>query len=254
MRLAVLLSLLLASPAIVADECRVRVASFNVALNFPESGGLAAALATGDHGPARKLAAIIQTVRPDVLLLNEVDHDPDMAGLTLLRDRFLAVGSDDRDGMRYEHTFTAPVNTGVPSGADLDRNGSIGGPGDAFGFGAFPGQYGMAVLSRLPIDVGGARTFQELPWSALPAPAWPIDPETGESWYDDDAKRVLRLSSKSHWDIPVELPGGATLHLLASHPTPPVFDGPEDRNGLRNADEIRFWRYYIDGEPFRDDQ
>ncbi|MEM9302382.1 MAG: endonuclease/exonuclease/phosphatase family protein, partial [Pseudomonadota bacterium] len=39
-----------------------------------------------------------------------------------------------------------------------------------------------------------------------------------------------------------------------SHPTPPVFDGPEDRNGLRNADEIRFWRYYIDGEPFRDDQ
>ena len=35
------------------------------------------------------------------------------------------------------------------------------------------------------------------------------------------------------------------LHLLASHPTPPVFDGPEDRNGARNADELRLWREYI---------
>jgi hypothetical protein len=30
-----------------------------------------------------------------------------------------------------------------------------------------------------------------------------------------------------------------------SHPTPPVFDGPEDRNGARNFDEIRFWADYI---------
>jgi hypothetical protein len=37
--------------------------------------------------------------------------------------------------------------------------------------------------------------------------------------------------------------------VLASHPTPPVFDGPEDRNGRRNHDEIRFWADYLsDGE------
>jgi hypothetical protein len=35
------------------------------------------------------------------------------------------------------------------------------------------------------------------------------------------------------------------VHFLVSHPTPPVFDGPEDRNGTRNADEIRFWADYI---------
>ncbi|MEO6596504.1 MAG: endonuclease/exonuclease/phosphatase family protein, partial [Planctomycetota bacterium] len=29
------------------------------------------------------------------------------------------------------------------------------------------------------------------------------------------------------------------------HPTPPVFDGPEDRNGCRNHDEIRFWIDYL---------
>ena len=38
---------------------------------------------------------------------------------------------------------------------------------------------------------------------------------------------------------------GKTVHFLVSHPTPPVFDGPEDRNGTRNFDEIRFWADYI---------
>jgi hypothetical protein len=33
--------------------------------------------------------------------------------------------------------------------------------------------------------------------------------------------------------------------LLCSHPTPPVFDGPEDRNGRRNHDEIRLMADYI---------
>jgi len=33
--------------------------------------------------------------------------------------------------------------------------------------------------------------------------------------------------------------GGQVIHILASHPTPPVFDGVEDRNGRRNHDEIR---------------
>jgi hypothetical protein len=35
------------------------------------------------------------------------------------------------------------------------------------------------------------------------------------------------------------------VHFLVSHPTPPVFDGPEDRNARRNFDEIRFWTDYI---------
>ena len=35
------------------------------------------------------------------------------------------------------------------------------------------------------------------------------------------------------------------MHVLVSHPTPPTFDGPEDRNGLRNADEIAFWKQYV---------
>ena len=75
-------------------------------------------------------------------------------------------------------------------------------------------------------------------------------------WYPPAALAVLPLSSKSHWDLPVRI-GRVTLHLLASHPTPPAFDGAEDRNGRRNHDEIRFWNDYLTMEKsgyIRDDQ
>jgi hypothetical protein len=44
--------------------------------------------------------------------------------------------------------------------------------------------------------------------------------------------------------VPIDI-DGRTVHFLVSHPTPPVFDGPEDRNGRRNSDEIRLWADYI---------
>jgi hypothetical protein len=50
--------------------------------------------------------------------------------------------------------------------------------------------------------------------------------------------------------LPIEVAPGRIVHLLASHPTPPVFDGAEDRNGRRNHDEIRFWAGYIDNSPW----
>jgi endonuclease/exonuclease/phosphatase family metal-dependent hydrolase len=58
----------------------------------------------------------------------------------------------------------------------------------------------------------------------------------------------LRLSSKSHWDVPIGVGSredGFLIHALCSHPTPPAFDGEEDRNGCRNHDEIRFWVDYL---------
>jgi hypothetical protein len=65
-------------------------------------------------------------------------------------------------------------------------------------------------------------------------------------WYSSDELNVFRLSSKSHWDLPMRI-DKETVHFLVSHPTPPVFDGPEDRNGTRNHDEIRFWADYNSG-------
>ena len=123
---------------------------------------------------------------------------------------------------------------------------------DNWGFGTFPGQYAMALLVKEDheILVDEARTFQHFLWKELPGADRPIDPKTGEFWYDDEIWNQFPLSSKSHWDVPVRLSNGQVIHVLASHPTPPAFDGPERRNQLRNRAEIMFWNAYITNGPF----
>ena len=184
------------------------------------------------------MAEVIQRVRPDVLLINEFDYDPTGQAIDRFRSNYLEVGQNGADPIEYPYVFVAESNTGIPSGFDLDNDGTIGGGNDAFGFGNYPGQFGMAVLSRYPIDDDSIRTFQNFLWRDMPDNLIP------EGWYSDEELDVLRLSSKSHWDVPIEI-GRRTVHFLASHPTPPVFDGPEDRNGRRNHDEIRFWADYV---------
>ncbi|MEX2519530.1 MAG: endonuclease/exonuclease/phosphatase family protein [Paracoccaceae bacterium] len=217
----------------------IRVATFNTALSSRNPGQLVQQLRLGGSERIDAVAEIIQRVRADVILLNELDHDERAIAATLFRDHLIE-GRGGAEGIDYPHIFTAPVNTGVPSGFDLDGDGRRGGPRDAFGFGYFEGQYGMAILSRLPLDPAGVRSFQRQLWADMPGNLMPSD-------HFGPAAPHLRLSSKSHWDAPVRLPDGRVLHLLAFHPTPPVFDGPEDANGRRNHDEIRFWVDYAGG-------
>jgi hypothetical protein len=228
------------------DAAPLRIATFNCSLNRPAAGGLRASLATRDDAQAQAVAEIIQRVRPDILLLQEFDYDSAGEALRLFQSNYLAKAHGESTPLEYPYWFSAPPNTGVPSGFDLDRDGRIGGGGDALGFGEFPGQYGMVLLSRFPIDATPVRTFRKFLWRDMPGALLPDDPATPEpnDWYPAAALAVLPLSSKSHWDVPVRI-GGATLHLLVSHPTPPAFDGPEDRNGRRNHDEIRFWSDYL---------
>lgn len=228
-------------------DTTIRVATYNSSLNADAAGGLIARLEAGDDS-ARKIAAVIQRQRPDLLLLNEFDFDPDHRAADLFQRDYLEAGQSGEQAIAYPYRFLAPVNTGVASGFDLDRDGRDDGPGDAWGFGLHPGQYGMLVLSRFPIDLRAVRTFRQFKWKDLPDALAPIDPGTGQPWYSDAAWAQFPLSSKSHWDVPVDTPLGR-LHFLVSHPTPPVFDGPEDRNGRRNHDEIRFWAEYLSDAP-----
>lgn len=214
----------------------VRFATFNASLNREVEGELTQRLQAGDDQQIRNAAETLQRARPDVVLINEFDQAPGNA--ELFHDNYLAVPQNGAEPLDYPYTYVAPVNTGVPSGHDLNGDGVVGGPDDAWGFGLFPGQYGMVVYSRYPIDVDAVRTFQLFRWADMPGNVIP------EGFYDDDAREALRLSSKSHWDVPVTI-GGHTVHVLAAHPTPPTFDGPEDRNGRRNHDEIRFWADYV---------
>lgn len=227
--------------------CNVRVATYNCSLNRPTSTGLIHDLSMSDNDQALSIAYIIKEVNPDILLLNEFDYDTNQQALAQFQKYFL---SSTEDGQPlYPYTFTAPVNTGVPSGFDLNNDGLSDGPADAYGYGQFPGQYGMVLLSKYPIIYKKVRTFQNFLWKDMPNANLPDDMLTDEpdDWYDIHELAVFRLSSKSHWDVPIKV-NGNTIHILVSHPTPPVFDGPEDWNGKRNHDEIRFWADYVTPE------
>ena len=216
----------------------LRAATFNASLNRGREGQLLEDLATGKDAQIRAVAEIIQINSPDILLLNEFDHDDEGRGVDLFREKNLEVPQNGQSPAFYPYAFTAPVNTGVPSGLDLNRDGAVEGPDDAWGFGQFPGQYGMAILSRYPILTEHVRTFQNLRWADMPQNLLPTE------FYGPEISPQLRLSSKSHWDVPVQI-GTDVLHVLAAHPTPPSFDGPEKRNQRRNHDEIRLWVDYL---------
>lgn len=214
----------------------VRVATFNAALNRERPGQLLEELEAGSEA-ARAIAEVVQRNEVDVLLVCELDRDEAARTAEVLCAKYLAVPQNGQTPIDFAFRLVLPCNTGEPSGLDLDGDGATSGPGDAFGFGRFPGQYAMALLSRHPLDAAKARTFQKLPWSAMPDALRP-DGLADATW------QAMRLSSKSHWDVPVRVMG-QDVHLLCSHPTPPAFDGPEDRNGKRNHDEIRFWVDYL---------
>ena len=228
----------------------IRIATFNCSLNRNADGELIRDLEGGNDQQARKVARILRTVRPGIVLLNEFDFDEQGQALKSFTSDYLESSADwaTERPIAYPYSFSDAVNTGVASGHDLDHDGNTSGPADALGFGRFPGQYGMLVLSQFPIETDSIRSFQKLLWKTMPDAVVPAASTPGAMrWYDDSDLSILRLSSKSHWDIPVTI-GDQVVHLLASHPTPPAFDGPEDRNGRRNHDEIRLWAEYISAD------
>ena len=234
----------------------LKVATFNVSMeasNYAAPGStligeeLFQQLATGDNQQIKNIAEVIQRSRPDILLLNEFDYQPDPSrGYQAFQQRYLSQSQNGAKPIVYPYAYTAPVNTGLATGLDLDKDGIKSDKGaDAQGFGFFEGQYGMLLLSRYPIQQQGIRTFQKFLWKDMPGNLMQtIVDEQGKPWFDKAATDIQRLSSKSHWQIPVNV-DGKLLYLLISHPTPPAFDGPEQRNVKRNHDEIRFWQDFL---------
>ena len=192
----------------------MRFATFNASLNRGAEGQLSTDLSTPDNAQAATVAQIIQRTRPDVLLINEFDFDAQGTALRLFQDNYLSGSQGGAQPITYRHRFTAPSNTGISSGFDLNNNGQTvtqpGAPGygdDSLGFGAFPGQFGMAVYSRYPIDPDKVRTFQHFLWKDMPGALLPDDAATStpNDWYSPTEQAIFPLSSKSHWDLPIKI-------------------------------------------------
>lgn len=227
----------------------------------------------------RNVAAIIQTERPAVLMMGEFNNDgmgENQDAIKGFRLNYLAVPQNGLGTTSAEKKMLEPIqfayfenfstNTGLLSEFDLDRNGTVALPGDAWGFGFYHGQYAFGLLSQYPIDTDNIRTFQTFKWKDMPGETNPTitncDDENnpipegmkcGDEWYTAEAWAEKPLSSKNHVDAPILIPtadGEKVVHLLLSHPTPPVFDTLTQNNKLLNRAEIQFWSDYASNADY----
>ena len=220
--------MLLVRPALAET---LRLATWNAGLDRAGPGLLLHDILSDDDAQVAAVVQVIVALDADVLLLTGVDYDHGLVALQAL---------DARLGNGYPTRFALRPNTGMATGLDIDGDGRLGTPRVAQGWGRFSGEGGMAILSRLPVDEPAVRDLSALLWRDLPGAMLPPGfPETHAA--------VQRLSTTGHWVVPLVLPDGGRLTLLVWHATPPVFDGPEDRNGRRNHDEAALWLRLLEG-------
>ena len=214
----------------------MRVATFAAPLSRDGPGLLLRDLNKGDDDSLNAIAAAIIQAAPDVLVLTDFDYDLDGLALAAFAQMF--------DG-RYPFMFARTPNSGFATGYDIDGNGRTGDARDAQGYGRFAGDGGLAILSRFPIETGEVVDFSSLLWRDVPDAVLPqID---GQPFFVSGILDVLRLSSTAHWIVPIRLPEETKVSIMAFSATPPVFDGPEDMNGMRSRDELRLWEHVLDG-------
>ncbi len=234
--------------SLCANAETLRVATFNTGLERDGPGLLLRDIQRGKDPQIKAVIAVIAATAPDILALQGIDWDYDGTALAALADQLGAVG------LIYPYRFASRPNSGRPTGLDMDGDGRLGRPRDAQGYGAFTGQGGLAILSRYPILRDEVQDFTTFLWRDLPGAILPTHPD-GKPFPSAKAQAAQRLSNTGHWVVPIALPDGSEMSLLTFHAGPPVFDGPEDRNGRRNHDEIRFWRLFLDkeiGDPIKD--
>lgn len=238
---AILVSLIVAFlglPLLAAEK--LRIATFNTEMSRKGPGLLLRDIERGNDAKILAAIAVIAQYQPDVLILQGIDWDYDNLALKALERRLALAGSP------YPYLFSRRPNSGLATGIDLNGDNRLNGPADSQGYGSYTGQGGMAVLSRLPIRQAEFTDLSALLWRDVPGATLPRY-QDGDAFPSRQAHDIQRLSSKAHWALPIILPDGGNLTILAFHAAPPLFDGPEDRNGLRNADEINLWRHFMSG-------
>ncbi len=211
----------------------IRIATYAAPLSRDGPGLLLRDIAKSDDPQIAAISAVIRAVSPDILLLTDFDYDFDSLALEAFAQSLDA---------GYDHHFALTPNTGMATGLDLDGNGYLGDARDAMGYGRFAGDGGLAILSRLPIMQNEVQDLSGVLWADVPDATLPVHNLAAQVY------AVQRLSESGHWIVPFQHPDGKPLSLLAFSASPPVFDGPEDRNGLRNRDELRLWQHVLDGD------
>ncbi len=230
---------------------KIRVAQFNVAMSFPKEGQLYQELdkhrVEGTHQLRfQRIAATLQQIRPDILLLCEFDHQADDRGYSSI-DLFLSeyCGTEQlgQKAIDYPYRYLAPSNTGTTLATALTGKSEPRLPEDGVGFGCYPGHFNFVLLSKYPIKEDEVMSWRQLAWANKEDHSMP------SNYYVEAIANELKLSSKNHIKLPLDI-NGQQLNLVYCHPTPPVFDGEEQRNFRRNSDEIKLLVDILDNADY----
>ena len=218
-----------------AETAPVRIAFWHTELSRDGPGLFLRDVQRGTDQDILDALDTIEAADADILVLQGIDWDLRARGLTAL-----AAALANR-GAPYPYRHAIRPNRGTQSGLDLNGNGRLGDPQDAIGYGLFTGQNGLSILSRHEIHTSENKDFSAFLWADLPGALLPYP------GMPDTLPETLPLSTTSHSLTAIELPDGELLWVGTFAATTPVFDGPEDRNGRRNHDEVLFWTHLLDG-------
>ena len=254
------------TPSSAPEGPRVRVMTYHLGAVGTED------VQRTDHGGLMRAAAQIQALSPDILFVSGLAYDRDGPQDGQNARRFVTnylsrPQADTLSGRSYQ-TVMLPVNRAASGDAGripmhTVRAASVSVSSNAINTvrQAVPrpstdsADEGMALFAHPDLTVlrDSIRTFRRFLWSQMPGAARPQDRHSGAPWHADETWQTLRLSSRSHWDVPVRTAEGTVLHVLASHPAVPTRDGAAQRSDRRNHDEIRFWVDYLDDAAYIDD-
>lgn len=213
----------------------IRIATFAAPLSRDGPGLLLRDVLDPDDDQIAAITGVINQTSPDILLLTDFDFDAAGAALSVFSERL---------AQPYPYLFALAPNAGLHTGLDIDGDGRTGDARDAMGYGRFRGDGGLALMSRYPIAEGQVQDLTGVLWRDVPDAVMPqLD---GAPFPSQEVHDMLRVSSVGHWSVPIDVEG-VVITLLAFAATTPVFDGPEDLNGLRNRDELRVWEAVLDG-------
>lgn len=222
----------------------LRVATIATNLSGENPEDLYRELLGGDHAEASRVADAITAAKPDVVVLTGMDAEPN--AVAAFQAEYLGSDQDDRPNLNYQYSYLAVGVKGQQSGADLDGDRVVGGPGDAWGQGAFSEQGSTVVLSRYPIDQAAVSSVTELKWKDVE------DNQLKDSKLKGALAASIPVMNNGLWDIPIQF-GSERIHVVAAQTEP--LESSYDFAASRQNDELRVVADYLNGADYvRTDQ
>ncbi len=226
------------------SETSLRVATMATSLTADSPDGLYSQLLGGGDAEANRVADAVSQIDPDVVVLTGMDAD--RKAVNVFQNSYLNSADDQRADSIYPYSYLAVGSKGLQSGADLDDDRVVGGPGDAWGQGAFAEQGSVVVLSKYPIKQDSIASVTSLKWAAVK------DNRLHDAKLGGALAASIPVMNNGLWDIPIEY-RGQRVHILAAQTEPA--QSSHSFSALRQRDELKVVSDYISGTGYvRTDQ